>query len=139
MTVFYPSELCRSLNFGFSVTPHGDPRSMQPTRGRRFVRGGSRADPATVTGAEQLVLAWQIARFRRFWEEEALFGSVPFFLPDQQHDGKTLLMPDLEVITTSGDAEIEFTGWWECIFIGRPSEPRPYRGRWLINFDLEVL
>lgn len=139
MAVFYPSELCQRLDFGFSVTPHGDPRGIQPTRGRRFVRGGSRADPMVVSAAQQLVEPWQTARFRRFWEEETLLGSVPLFLPDQQHDGKTLLMPDLEEITDETDEALVYAGWWECMFAGRPTEPRPYRGRWIISFELEVL
>lgn len=138
MTIFYPSELLDHLETGLSVTPHGSPVQVQPDHGPSFFRGGSASDPQLIQAAQTLVEAWQAARFRRFWEEETEFGSIPFFLPDQQYDGLVEMMPDLDPVTMPDGSEIIHTAWWECHFVGRPSEPSIERTLWRITFALEV-
>lgn len=138
-TLFYPSELGQRLEVGLAVTIGGGPTVVRPERGRSFVRGGGAADPMILEGAQTMVEVSELARFNTFWREDTKFGALPFWLPDQQFDGVSLLMPDLDPIEMPDGEGVENTAWWLCQFVGRPSQPSIEFNLWRITFPLEVI
>jgi hypothetical protein len=82
-----------------------------------------------------------VARFERFWEEEAKYGAEPFLLTDPLRNETPILETGgLPVITPEEEA-ILVVSYWLCLFgEGAPTIQPLNSGVWFsISFQLNVM
>jgi hypothetical protein len=81
----------------------------------------------------------QKARFERFWIEETAYGSLPFIMPDQTHDGLPLLDGGGLPVLDGGGLPILVTANWLVRFAQDAPQITPWGLQFMVSFPLEVL
>lgn len=115
--------------------------------GRMFSRTQSgpgkvrrRYSSAVLPVAAAIIVTYaQKARLERFWTEETAYGSLPFIMPDQTHDGLPLLDGGGLPILDGGGLPILVTANWLARFAQEAPQITPWGLQFMAAFQLEVL
>lgn len=89
--------------------------------------------------ASIIVTYAQKSRFERFWIEETAYGSLPFIMPDQTHDGLPLLDGGGLPILDGGGLPILVTANWLVRFAQEAPQFTPWGLQFMASFQLDVL
>jgi len=81
----------------------------------------------------------QKSRLEQFWIEDTVYGSLPFTMPDQTHDGLPLLDGDGLPVLDGGGLPILVTANWLVRFAQEAPQFTPWGLQFMASFQLEVL
>lgn len=81
----------------------------------------------------------QKAMLERFWEEDTSGGALPFYIPDQSHDGIQLLDESGDPILTGGDSPLLITAKWLALFGEEAPKVTPWGLQFMASFTLMVM
>jgi len=89
--------------------------------------------------ASTIVTYAQKSRLERFWIEETAYGSLPFIMPDQTHDGLPLLDGGGLPVLDGGGLPILVTANWLVRFAQEVPQFTPWGLQFTASFQLDVL
>jgi hypothetical protein len=116
--------------------------------GRIFVRTGTgpgkarrRFSSAVIpVNGSMYLRSDQKARFERFWNEDTNGGVLAFNIPDQTHDGFSILNDEGLFLTTDAGEPLIVTAKWLAMFAQEPPTFTTINGGYFsVSFGLSVL
>jgi hypothetical protein len=79
------------------------------------------------------------SRFERFWIEDTSYGSLPFIMPDQTHDGVPILDEDGNSILDEGGNPLLIAANWLVMFGQEAPQIAPWGVQFQASFQLNVM
>lgn len=136
----WPIDLPQRLTYSSYTRRAGDVRQWTPYEGSEF----SRVRRKYSRGADVVPLSFpaqlsQVARFERFYDEEANKGISLFTMPDQERDGAQWLYDDGSPVMVDDETPALISARWLCRFGQEPYDIARVGGIYQVSFQVLVL